>query len=338
MPVLLFGSGSWYLTDSILSELESFQCDIGRKLLRLSCFHSNISVRIGLDWPSVRARVLFRKLSNLKKLVSGSERKLSIQVFRAFAGTDISHLTVIQQCRFLEEAYKTDITGPSLLGHDWLQKIRLDWQALHHLWTAPPTNLQTILDGHKEVFKDELGCVKGITATIAIDQQARPWFCKPSTVPFALREKVVQELFRLEKAGVIESVQFSKWAAPTCTEGGGSLHICGDYKVRLIVSRDNLFASLCGGKAFSKLDLAHAYQQLEVDEESKKRMVINTHKGLFRYICLPFGVSAAPAIFQQTIEGVLQGISNVCVYLDDILITGRTEKELWRTWIGSSLD
>ena len=56
-------------------------------------------------------------------------------------------------------------------------------------------------------------------------------------------------------------------------------------------------------------------------------MVINTHKGLFRYNRLPFGVSAAPAIFQRTIEGVLQGISNVCVYLDDIIITGRTEKE-----------
>ena len=55
--------------------------------------------------------------------------------------------------------------------------------------------------------------------------------------------------------------------------------------------------------------------------------MINTHKGLFRYNRLPFGISAAPAIFQRTIEGILQGIPSVCVYLDDILITGATEQE-----------
>ena len=90
---------------------------------------------------------------------------------------------------------------------------------------------------------------------------------------------------------------------------------------------DDLFASLAGGKTFSKLDLAHAYQQLELDEESRKLVVINTQKGLFRYNRLPFGVSAAPGIFQRTIEGVLRGIPHVCVYLDDILITGKTESD-----------
>lgn len=84
---------------------------------------------------------------------------------------------------------------------------------------------------------------------------------------------------------------------------------------------------MAGGKTFSKLDLAHVYQQLELDEESKKLVVINTQKGLFRYNRLPFGISAAPAIFQRTIEGVLQGIPHVCVYLDDILISGITEDD-----------
>ena len=74
--------------------------------------------------------------------------------------------------------------------------------------------------------------------------------------------------------------------------------------------------------------MAHAYQQLELDEESKTLVVINTHKGLFRYNRLPLGVSAAPAIFQHTMEGILlQGIPNVCVYLDDILVTGETEEQ-----------
>ncbi|KAG1959630.1 hypothetical protein F2P79_005884 [Pimephales promelas] len=46
---------------------------------------------------------------------------------------------------------------------------------------------------------------------------------------------------------------------------------------------------------------------------------------------LPFGVSSSPAIFQRTIEGVLQGIPYVAVFLDDILVTGRNDEEHLQT-------
>ena len=55
--------------------------------------------------------------------------------------------------------------------------------------------------------------------------------------------------------------------------------------------------------------------------------MINTHKDLFQYTRLPFGVASAPAIFRRTIENILQGVNHVCVYLDDILVTGTTEEE-----------
>ena len=42
---------------------------------------------------------------------------------------------------------------------------------------------------------------------------------------------------------------------------------------------------------------------------------------------LPFGVSAAPSIFQRTVETPLQGLMGVCIYLDSILITGKTDQE-----------
>ena len=148
-----------------------------------------------------------------------------------------------------------------------------------------------------------------------------------------------KELERLEKTGVIEPVQHADWAAPIVPvlKQDGSVRICRDYKLTVnqaaktdsfpLPRIDDLFASLAGGQAFSKLDLAHAYLQLEMNGESKKLVTINTQKGLFQYNRLPFGVSAAPSIFQRTIEGVLQGIPNVCVYLDDILITGKTNSE-----------
>ena len=72
--------------------------------------------------------------------------------------------------------------------------------------------------------------------------------------------------------------------------------------------------------------MSQAYQQLLLHDESKKLVTINTHKGLFVYSCLPCGVSSAPGIF-QTVETLLQGIPNVLIYLDDILVSGKTTEE-----------
>ena len=90
---------------------------------------------------------------------------------------------------------------------------------------------------------------------------------------------------------------------------------------------EDLLSTLAGGKSFSKLDLSHAYQQLHLSEESKPLVTINTSKGLYQYTRLPFGVSAAPSIFQRTMENLLKGIPNVVTYLDDILVTGKTDAE-----------
>ena len=90
---------------------------------------------------------------------------------------------------------------------------------------------------------------------------------------------------------------------------------------------EDLFAALAGGKYFTKLDMSQAYLQLQLDEDSKQFVTVNTHRGLFQYNRLPFGVSAAPAIFQCCMENLLRGCLGVSVYLDDILVTGSTIEE-----------
>ena len=114
------------------------------------------------------------------------------------------------------------------------------------------------------------------------------------------------------------------------------MRICGDCKVTInraakldkypIPCIDELFASLAGGRTFSKLDLSHAYLQVPLDSASQN-VTISTHRGLFIYTRLPFGIVSAPSIFQRAMENLLQGIPRVCVYLDDILVMGDTEQE-----------
>lgn len=128
---------------------------------------------------------------------------------------------------------------------------------------------------------------------------------------------------------------------PVLKSDKSSIQICSDFRqtVNPVLKLDrypfskekDLFAALAGGRLFSKFDLSQTYQQLPLDEESKQYVVINTHKGLFRYTHLLFGISSAPGIVERVMESMLQGIYRVIVYLDDILVLGTTEAEHLQT-------
>ena len=196
-----------------------------------------------------------------------------------------------------------------------------------------------MLDVHKDVFGEGLGTLKGTEAKIYVDPGAAPKYMKARPVPYALKAKVEQELDRLQSEGIISPVEFTEWAAPivAVVKQDGSVRICGDYKstVNQVSKLDNypipktedLLATLGGGNKFTKLDMSQAYQQLLLDEDSKKYTTINTHKGLYQYNRLPFGVSSAPGIFQQTMENLLQGIPHVVVRVDDILVSGKDDPD-----------
>lgn len=75
------------------------------------------------------------------------------------------------------------------------------------------------------------------------------------------------------------------------------------------------------GKSFQKLSLPS-------DEESKKLVVVDTHKGLFHYIRLPYEVSSAPKIFRRLMENVLHCLSvSIYIYIDDMLVMGATDEK-----------
>ncbi|KAK3730675.1 hypothetical protein RRG08_041456, partial [Elysia crispata] len=74
-------------------------------------------------------------------------------------------------------------------------------------------------------------------------------------------------------------------------------------------------------------DWATSIVPLELDEESRKYTTINTHKGLFTYHRLCSGISAAPGIFQRTMEGVFRHVPGCVNYLDDVSVTGKNDED-----------
>ena len=156
---------------------------------------------------------------------------------------------------------------------------------------------------------------------------------------YSLKPKIETELDKLEQQGIIYRVDTSEWATPIVAipKKDGSVRICGDFKVTLnpvldvdqypLPKTGDVFANLAGGEKFTKIDLRQAYLQLHLSEDSKPLLTINTHKGLYRYNRMTYGISPAPSIWQRTIDTILQGLPGVQCILDDMIITGKNDAE-----------
>ncbi|XP_053383801.1 uncharacterized protein K02A2.6-like [Mercenaria mercenaria] len=228
-----------------------------------------------------------------------------------------------------------------IFGREWLRYLKLNWSEIKTLQQSYNSgNVEKLMKSkYGQLFDGGLGHVKDVKATLKLKQDASPRFMKARPVPLALRSKIEKEVESLVETGVLVKVDHSDWATPIVPvpKSNGDIRICGDFKVtvnpQLEVDQyplprvEDIFASLGNGKKFSKIDLKNAYLQLEVDAESKKLLTINTHKGLFRYNRLVFGVAPAAAIFQRLIEQIVGDIPGVQVILDDMIITGSTDEE-----------
>ena len=176
--------------------------------------------------------------------------------------------------------------------------------------------------------------------SIKLRENATPVLYNARPIPFAIRKKVKDELDRLVKMDVLCKIPYSDWAAPivVVNKPNGKVRICGDFKAlnrciqvdqHPIPTLDILMEKLQGGQFFSKIDLADAYLQIELDSNAKKLCVIHTPFGLFQYNRMCFDVASSPAQFQRLMDTMIAGLSGVASYLDALIITGATENEHW---------
>nr|CAX83692.1 Gap-Pol polyprotein [Schistosoma japonicum] len=234
----------------------------------------------------------------------------------------------------------------NLLGLDWITDLKLDAVPLstvcHRIVRMKDEkDFMKLLNEFDKVFKKCLDCCTTMKASFRLTPNASSVFRPKRPVPYASLPEVDAELQRLEKQGVLMPVSFSAWAAPIVVvkKPKGTLRICADFSTGLndaleqhhypLPAPDDLFTILNGGSFFAKLDLADAYLQVEVEPTCRELLTINTHRGLFQYTRLPFGVKTAPAIFQQLMDTILLDLTGVAVYLDDILVVAESPNELY---------
>jgi hypothetical protein len=236
--------------------------------------------------------------------------------------------------------------GNNIIGRNWIHALHLHTKTLDDIVSnntisilnSGNDNFNQLFIDYKDIFKEGLGLCK-VEAHLYVKSGVTPKFCKARSLPFAYKNEVEIDLARLVSEGVIEPVDVAQWAAPIVVvpKPGGKLRICADFSTGVNQALDidqyplpkpnDSFVALNGGTIFSKIDFSEAYLQVPLDNDSKDLLIINTHKGLFRFNRLPFGVASAPSIFQKIMDQMLSGLDGTVCYLDDIIVTGKTKTD-----------
>ena len=130
---------------------------------------------------------------------------------------------------------------------------------------------------HTDVFSDSTGCLKKITSSLQVKENATSKFCKPRPIPHSLKSKAETVLENLQNEGIIKCISWSEWATPIVPvmKKNAAVRICGDFKVTLnsqpkveqylLPKIEDTFANLAGGKQFSEIDLKDAYLPMTVE-------------------------------------------------------------------------
>jgi len=240
--------------------------------------------------------------------------------------------------------YITNIKASTILGAKACKQLHL-LQRINNITNDQPTTtteLPNILDEYPDVFKG-LGCLPG-KHTIKIDPSVTPVVHPPRKVPIALKEKVKDELDRMEREGVvIRQTDPTPWVNSMVTVvKPGKVRICIDpcdlnkaiqrehYPMKTI---EEIVSEMPNAKVFTVLDATSGFWQVELDDESSKLCTFNTPFGRYRFTRLPFGIKSAPEVFQRYMTEMLEGIpgahpiNGTDAIVDDILVWGSTLEE-----------
>ena len=202
-------------------------------------------------------------------------------------------------------------------------------------------DLYKLLQQYRDVFaadKHDLGYTNALKHQINTGD-APPIRQRARRVPPARRQEAKNLLNDMLNNNIIQPSS-SPWASPVVLvqKKDGSLRFCIDYRKVNAVTRkdayplprvDDSLDTLACCKWFTTLDLLSGYWQVEVAEKDREKTAFITQEGLFEFTKMPFGLCNAPATFQQLMDLILAGLQwkNCLVYLDDILIIGKTFKE-----------
>ncbi len=202
--------------------------------------------------------------------------------------------------------------------------------------------LKALIDDYSDIFSNEppVGLPKGHTVhAIPLQNEGQTVYRHMHRLGPKEKEEVHKQVADLLQRGLIRP-STSPFGSPVLfvPKPDGTQRMCIDYrelnkitiKKRYPMPRiDDLFDRLQGAKYFSSLDLMSGCHQIKIKETDIPKTAFNTHMGHYEFMVLPFGLTNAPATFQNLMNEVIPPeLHDFClVYLDDILIFSKSKEE-----------
>jgi hypothetical protein len=188
----------------------------------------------------------------------------------------------------------------------------------------------TVLEMYKDNFKG-LGNIG--TLKIQVDGNVKPVQSYSRRVPVPLQSELKTKIQQMEADKII-----CKVTTPTpwinnmvAVKTASKLRVCLDpQQLNKAIKRNHfpiktleeLAPKLKKAKLFTVVDAKDGFNQIVLDEESSFLTTFWTPFGRYRWLRLPFGINSAPEEFYMILHELLEGLENVEVIADDILIYG----------------
>jgi hypothetical protein len=226
-------------------------------------------------------------------------------------------------------SYPICAVGPTSDGKD------PSWQEIVtsksiHLTAQELEKLLKILESHDEMWSGRLGKIHAVDhhiPTTGSPISSQPYRAGPQS-----RELIDAEIKRMLKMDVIEPATSPRLSPIVLIPKlDSSIRFCIDYRRLNAVTENDSYAipriddcldSLRDARFFTTLDANCGYWQIGVAPTDRNKTTFTSHRGLYRFKRMPFGLMSAPATFQRAIDVILSTARFQCAltYLDDIII------------------
>ena len=141
------------------------------------------------------------------------------------------------------------------------------------------------------------------------------------------------EIEHLLDLGIIEESE-GPWGSPAhlVPKPGGKWRLVCDYRALNAQTMADTYAlpllnDLAGSQIFTSLNLYKSYHQIQIAETDQYKSTMVTPIGSYKWKRMSMDLKCASQTFQRFMHKVLRGVTNVFVYVDDILVFSRSPEE-----------
>ena len=245
---------------------------------------------------------------------------------------DHSSADILQQDYFLPFQNHKSSTAP-FQDH----KMPINHVSQDHITTESVRDIIALKSTFPNSF-DTTGSMPG-QYTIRVDLSIYPVQHTRRKVPIEAKEEIEKALQKMVDNGIITPVtEPTKWVSSLTylRKSDGTICPCLDpsnlnkaiihehYKTPTL---EEISHKLSSATVFSALDAKDGFWSIHLDTPSSYLTTFNTHKGHYRYICMPFGLKMSQDVFQMCMDQITDRLHGIIAIHDHICVYSKTREE-----------